>query len=287
MKIKKLLAEKLMNIDNDIRFAKHSVFSASTLMHTHDFHEIFVINKGNVIHQANGLQKTVTENSIVFIRPSDIHCYRKANRELELVNIALTESLLASCLAFAENLIDIDHYYTAKFPLSFTLTTPVKQAVIKELTLAAENIISNPAASKLKFKIAITALFVRFFSSKMTGNDTVNVDVPQWLIDLKEMMRKKENFIIGLPKMQATACCSVEHLCRCWQRYFNETPTEFINRLRITYASFMLCETDEKIATVALESGFVSLSHFYHQFKKYFTISPRAYRKLKKHSLIP
>ena len=57
------------------------------------------------------------------------------------------------------------------------------------------------------------------------------------------------------------------------------SPTEYINRLRLEHALFLLETSDYiKIATVAQESGFGTVRHFYRLFQKEYNMSPADYR---------
>ncbi|MGH7980286.1 MAG: beta-N-acetylglucosaminidase domain-containing protein, partial [Limisphaerales bacterium] len=54
---------------------------------------------------------------------------------------------------------------------------------------------------------------------------------------------------------------------------------KYIMRLRLKHAAKLLAETDRSVITVAFESGFEDLSHFYHSFKAAHQCSPVAYRE--------
>jgi len=86
-------------------------------------------------------------------------------------------------------------------------------------------------------------------------------------------MAKRENLFGGLKRMKQLAPCTQEHLCKCFRKYLDKTPMEFINEQRIKQATKQIVETDAKILAVAMELGFISLSRFYSMFKKFYGIS--------------
>ena len=78
-----------------------------------------------------------------------------------------------------------------------------------------------------------------------------------------------------------------EHLSRVFRKYLNETPTDYINELRLNYAANLLSNSDENIPFISMEAGFENLSHFYHLFKKKFNTSPAEFRKKTQKITIP
>ena len=61
-----------------------------------------------------------------------------------------------------------------------------------------------------------------------------------------------------------------------------ERPCDFINRERLKYSLFLLHETDCTILEISDSCGFSNLSHFYHLFRKSFSVSPHKARKMGK-----
>ena len=45
-------------------------------LHCHDYFEIFLIVRGNITHLINGTSQTLSEGSLVFIRPDDVHNFK-------------------------------------------------------------------------------------------------------------------------------------------------------------------------------------------------------------------
>ncbi|MGN7457055.1 response regulator [Paenibacillus pasadenensis] len=57
--------------------------------------------------------------------------------------------------------------------------------------------------------------------------------------------------------------------------------TDYLNRYRIERAKERLKATDDKVADISQEVGYVETGYFYKQFKKYVGISPNEYRELR------
>jgi AraC-like DNA-binding protein len=64
-----------------------------------------------------------------------------------------------------------------------------------------------------------------------------------------------------------------------FQKTFGMTLVECLTQHRLSHAQRLLATTDEKVLTIALESGFGSLSRFNDAFKRAFGCTPRQHRK--------
>ena len=64
-----------------------------------------------------------------------------------------------------------------------------------------------------------------------------------------------------------------------FRKMMGRTIKQHITDMRMFYAKMILSETDAKVLTVAMDSGFGSLSTFYEAFQKHVGISPAAFRR--------
>ena len=66
---------------------------------------------------------------------------------------------------------------------------------------------------------------------------------------------------------------------RCFKRFMNKSPVEYINEYRLLQAVKLLRETEMSISTIYTECGFESASYFGKLFKKTHGMTPLQYRK--------
>ena len=104
--------------------------------------------------------------------------------------------------------------------------------------------------------------------------------IPAWLEKLNREMHIQQNFCRGMESMSDISGKSSAYLCRTYKRYFNMSPTEYINRIRMQYAASLFVSSDAGVIDIALEVGFENLSHFYKLFKQRYNITPRKYRMI-------
>lgn len=61
---------------------------------------------------------------------------------------------------------------------------------------------------------------------------------------------------------------SESHYRRKFKEYFNTSPAEYINLVRIDHACELLTQTDDKIEDIAMRTGFQTTGAFTRNFKK-------------------
>ena len=71
------------------------------------------------------------------------------------------------------------------------------------------------------------------------------------------------------------------YLCRLFQRFDNQTPYEYLTRLKMNKAAELLDNSDVLIKQVAAYVGFSDPFHFSRVFKNVFGVSPREFRSLR------
>jgi AraC-like DNA-binding protein len=80
-------------------------------------------------------------------------------------------------------------------------------------------------------------------------------------------------------KIAANLCVSPSHLCRLFKKKTGQTPTEYVNTLRIEEAKSLLTAPEAPIKSVAFATGFQSVPDFNRVFKKLVGVNPTQYRR--------
>ena len=75
--------------------------------------------------------------------------------------------------------------------------------------------------------------------------------------------------------------------CRLFARYFSQSPTEYLNRYRISKSLDLLRSTDLSVTEIALSAGFGSASYYAETFRQHLGKSPREFRNEFRNSLNP
>ena len=92
-------------------------------------------------------------------------------------------------------------------------------------------------------------------------------------------MKKPENFIHGSERMLELSGKTREHLSRSMQKYYNITPTAYINELKLNYAINLMYSSTLSITDICYECGFSNISWFYKLFEREYGISPAKFKR--------
>lgn len=89
---------------------------------------------------------------------------------------------------------------------------------------------------------------------------------------------------LTLHNLDQVACqCRIDaaYLCRLFRRFDDQSPYQYLLRLKMTAAAQRLHVPDVRVKEIAYELGFRDAFHFSRAFKKVFGMSPDAFRKLR------
>lgn len=84
---------------------------------------------------------------------------------------------------------------------------------------------------------------------------------------------------IEVADLAKVASLSISQFERRFRAVFQQTPTRFLIRYRLTRASQILVHSDATLSHIAQEVGFYDHSHFSREFQQLFGMSPGRYRK--------
>ncbi len=255
----------------------HSLPAGGTVPHTHEFGELILLLSGSIVHLVNGERQLLEANDVAFVRPSDRHGFLPPEKggHCELLLLSFCLEFFYTLSQYLENDEFLHRYTESVLPAVCRLPeNQMNDLSLQLLNLNAQNI--APSLRKIRFKMLLLQLFTRCF---LDSERATNPAAPEWLNMLCSRMRQPENFIPGLKRMQKLSGYTPEYLCKTFRKYLGQSPTEFINELRINHAARLLADSDLGISEIAFELKFQSLSRFYHLFKRQYACTPVEYRK--------
>ncbi|MFZ5986582.1 MAG: helix-turn-helix domain-containing protein [Bacillota bacterium] len=248
-------------------------------IHYHDFYEFFLITKGKTVHVVNGERQLLSEGTLVFIRPTDIHYYEfEENNDSRFINVCYARRVVCGVFKFLGSGFSPQRLLLPKLPSSVTLSPLEKDHLIHRLEKTQALSANDKSLRKTQLRGILVEVLLQFFGQL---HDHEKNNMPLWLESLLVQMQKKECFTSGLGKMYELSGRSPGHLNRVFRQFLQTTPTEYINNLRLEYAKNLLSTTYLSVIDISMEAGFNNLSHFYHLFKKHFNTSPADFRSRK------
>ncbi|HRR34968.1 MAG TPA: AraC family transcriptional regulator [Kiritimatiellia bacterium] len=249
--------------------------------HIHEFTEIILLVKGQLIHDINGVRRRLPPGALVFVRPYDLHRLLPVDAERTVfASLVLTASVIHDLMSYLCNPAITHRFNTA--PEAPCLHLPPDEA--RDFMLEMEKVSNEqavaPQNSMLMARVLAARLFARLLLPAGTGAARDDKPLPpMWLERLREKAEQWDSLVHATSRLHAICRCHPSHLCKCFRHYYDETPTDFINRLRLRQAVRRLKDPEAKVAAIAAELGFDSLSHFHRLFKRQYGITPAAFRK--------
>ena len=107
------------------------------------------------------------------------------------------------------------------------------------------------------------------------------MDLPLPLQLALTMFHRAYNKSFSLSQLASYCGVSPAYLCRLFRRHLNVTPWQYLERLRLKVAAYLLCETGLSVADIAFLSGFNDLRHFLRRFRRFYGVTPSKMRRQK------
>ncbi|QGQ95119.1 helix-turn-helix domain-containing protein [Paenibacillus psychroresistens] len=282
-----LKAEDLIASELEANFHFHHKLKYWTIVHNHDFYEIFMITEGTVTHIVNDIRQTLFKGDLILIRPEDVHSYeRYEDQDVALLNINFHSNAISSAFRYLG-----EDFFAERLQRIGSLPPQVRLSVeqIQYIWRKYEQIAAIPMECAAEACSVIRGLLIyllneHFFPAAIPA---AKPGMPEWLSILQLEMQKKENFSEGIPALYRLANKTPEHLSRTILKHLGKTPTIWINELRLQYSVHLLKHSTIDIVTIALDCGFNSLSHYYKSFQMTYYTTPGKFRSANQKLAIP
>ena len=96
---------------------------------------------------------------------------------------------------------------------------------------------------------------------------------------LEKFVRQHYAEDIGAKDLADCLYCSVSQVFRYTRKYYNFSPANYINSIRLQQAEILLLNTEKTVSEIASAVGIADGAYFSKVFRKYYGVSPSNYRK--------
>lgn len=239
-------------------------------LHTHDFPEIFWVERGIGRHHINGTQKTLHTGDLIFVRPPDQHVLEAVTADgFTLVNLAYDPRLRRSLLS--RHGPELSPWLAPISALPFRAQLPA--ANLPAWRQRVERLATAPTS-----RLAAESFLLNLLDQLRHQTQAVRPAMPDWLRQACELLNNPAVFSRGAPGLVHASGRSAEHVARTVRAVFGVTPSDLVNQVRMQHAARELRITERPIADIALDCGLNNLSHFYGIFRRAHDLTPRHYR---------
>lgn len=241
----------------------------------HNYYEIILVNQGSLCCTHHQGEIILGQNDIVLITPYEYHLCHNPDPKVPCVAdcLFIHTPIFDSLVNDYHDLINVASMLNSVMTKA-TLPPPVAQSIRSRFGQLQQQ--SDPNSHKCLMLQALTCELISYF---LIASDKEETRIPAWLDQSRRsMMGSPCNYIEGISKFVELSGKSQEHLNRSMKKYYHETPTQFINRLRIELAGNLLLSSKRSITEIIYYCGFTSISHFYAEFSQRYHTSPSKYR---------
>ncbi len=244
-------------------------------LHWHDSFEIIAVKKGILRLYLNNEIYIGEPGAVFFVNPSTLHRAEPLDCVYE-------------CAVFDMKLIEnydtsrISEYMQPISALSLEVS-PICDSVketVKELFFAL-------AVESEFYELRVISILYKMFYELYSSDNVKKIKKKS-----KAYLHRREQMVLLLEKIgkeftgkisfsSLAEFCGIEekYLFRVFKDFTGCTPTDYINRIRIDHACYLMSVKSMTATEAALESGFNELSYFSKVFKKYKGVSPGQYRR--------
>ena len=235
--------------------------------HAQDFHELYWVERGRVVHRVNGFRHVQEAGRLTFLRARDHHSLQGPAR---ITNVMVRSEIVDFLGARYPDLAGRTFWSESYDPPIVPLATLQRQ----RLERAADRLQAGDRS-----RLSIEAFLLDLHTRILRPPPPLPHGLPDWLRRALRDVHEPRFFRDGAGGLVAAAGRSHGHVARAMQRHLGRTASDYVNEVRMTYAARLLASGDAGITEIAADCGIENLSHFHKLFRARFRQSPGAWRK--------
>ncbi len=249
------------------------IMSPNNRKHKLQFWKITYTINGEADVIVNGKTRRVRNNTLLFVRPTDIiqnfPCTPLKDYKHRDIYVS-DERLQEICKTLPIN------PYKKLLKKSTCLTISRLQTDNLEFILNAFPLNSEEKNAQLDtlHQTVITNCLTMFIQSTISSPKP-----PAWLVEIADRVTLDEYLQNDAGYFLQNIHYSQRHVSRSFQKYYGMTPTAYLTKAKIVQSTNYLMNKELLIADIAQRLGFCTQSGFIKAFKSYFNLSPNAWRK--------
>lgn len=261
-------------------------------VHNHPYVEIAVIVNGVGVHKINGNERTIKKGDVCIINTESLHLFSPIDKENSQNLSILFIDLYAECLyeiglqstllKDIVNMLSFKLYYSKADANSFCLTEEQLKTVTELFNkMSAEMTLDRQGrGDMLKLYLCIMLIeFLRCYSEadpSRPKTDSSHFALVKSVIDYLSGHYSED---ISLNSIAELHHLSKRHLSRVFKEATGLSVFEYLQKIRMEKACFLLETTDLKINELTHLVGFSDYRHFGKIFKSYTGTTPKKYAK--------
>jgi len=235
-------------------------------LHTHDFYELFWVQNGSVRHHTDAAATIFAEGALVMIPPQAAHALQGKGPDAMVVSLCLRPDVVDG-LAQRHPQLRGTLFWSGAIH-----TTKRDMRQMADLNQAA-----NTLDASDRDPLAVEA-FLAPLCTALSANQLPTA-LPDWLERACLAARRPEVFQKGAAGLAAATDRAHPHVSRTMRQFLGQSPSEFINVIRMDYAARALVSDTDPVSEIARTCGIPNMPHFHKLFRAHHGITPLQFRQ--------
>lgn len=251
-------------------------------MHKHSFFEFHYITDNHVFTTSNGIKRKITPGMFYILAPGVLHSHSQDN--VGHTGFSLRWELSSNNI----NSSSINNLMSKKLITAFYNITSepiyddgtIIESVMNLLKSGKQH--STELELQLEF-FQILLKIINFYNEDIIKEEKTKKDIDSYDNNIvgNSIQFIEDNYYqdINVLDVANSVHISYSHLSRLFKKHVGETIGNYIKKVRLKKASYLLKCTDKDMKTIAKEVGYNGEYYFCNDFKKNIGTSPGNYRK--------
>ena len=251
--------------------------------HWHTSFEIsYVVSGQNDYFYLDGNEFTQSEGEIVVVNPYQVHALSLPNSKKRIAMTLMLPKDFLQMVGIDFRDVRIQNRISEKNSNTKQLNGLFKK--LYECTLSKNE--DNKIIKQIGFTCLIFSKLMDFWSEKIDlGRNIAIYKGLNYLEPVLAWMEKNYMNSISISDMAKKAKLSPSYFAHIFKKYIQQSPMDYLVRIRLQHARQLLVNTDNTISQVAEKTGFISYISFVNAFKKLYRITPKKFQKKYKSSI--
>jgi AraC family cel operon transcriptional repressor len=238
-------------------------------VHTHDYSEVFWLERGTLLHRTRGGVRSVARGEVVLLHPDCAHGIEAdAGSDAVIINVAVPLREVERQVRLHGGIAGVE-WGGPRRPRYAPLPAPALARLddwFAHLRQPANGL------ERDAFLLLLLSLLARVAVP-------VAERAPTWLEVAVEALAKPHHLARGVSALVELSGYSREHVSRGVRRYLGISPRDLVRDLRLAALARRLREDPQPWGRIAGELGIVNLRHIGAAFRRRYGCSPAAWRQ--------
>jgi len=233
------------------------------VLHGHDYFEVFWVQNGTVRHHTPSGMDRLGEGDMILLSPGHTHGIQGKGEHAMIVSISIHPDVVNGLNARHAGI-----WPASKSPAR--LFRDIRQlTALNHAALVLENSPCNALAAEA---------FLLPLLSDLQANPAPE-DAPDWLARALAEAQKAPVFQEGAAGLVAQTGRAHAHVSRTMRKVTGQSPSEYINAVRMTHAARALTTDNDAVSQIAADCGIPNMAHFHKLFRAHHGMTPLQYRQ--------